>query len=93
MQRPGAYTTTRILFCNVIRHGLYTRVSFRLATIPSAPAAITITITVAIATTIVTAAAAAAAATVVVATLPRHLSWRAGFWIKCYIRKEPPGYY
>ena len=33
MQRPGAYTTTRILFCNVIRHGLYTRVSFRLATL------------------------------------------------------------
>jgi len=55
--------------------------------IPSVPAAIAITITVAIATTIVAAAA------VVVATLPRHLSRRAGFWIKCYIREEPPGYY
>lgn len=24
---------------------------------------------------------------------PRHLSWHAGFWIKCCIREEPPGYY
>jgi len=46
------------------------------------PSATVITITVAIATT-------AAVAT----TLPRHLSRRAGFWIKCYIREEPPGYY
>lgn len=45
------------------------------------PAAIAITITIAITTT------------AVAATLPRHLSRRAGFWIKCYIREEPPGYY
>lgn len=32
-RRQGAYTTTGILFCNVIRHGLYTRVSFCSATL------------------------------------------------------------
>lgn len=37
--------------------------------------------------------AAAAAAVAAAAALPRHLFRRAGFWIKCYIREEPPGYY
>lgn len=50
---------------------------------PVGPAATAIT--VAIATTVAAAAVAA--------TLPRHLSRRTGFWIKCYIREEPPGYY
>lgn len=59
---------------------LESRFARRLYSIGPAATAITITIT-------------AVAAAAVAATLPRHLSRRAGFWIKCYIREEPPGYY